>query len=188
MSIVTAIEAEFRRYKALADSAIAQLRDEELARPGPGGGNSVEILIRHIAGNFASRFTDFRTSDGEKPWRHRDDEFEPAAATRQELIDKWESAWRIVFSEVAKLSDAALAETVTVRGQPLRIDEALLRSLAHTAYHAGQIVYLAKAIRAEEWRCLSIPKGMSEEYNRMAPRENAAAHAAWLASQGRTTT
>lgn len=182
MSVVAAIEAEYRRYKALADSAIEQLRDDELTRLGPAGSNSVDILVRHIAGNFASRFTDFRTSDGEKPWRHRDDEFEPATFTRQELLEKWESAWRILFSEVGKLSDDMLVETVTVRGQPLRIDEALLRSLAHTSYHVGQIVYLAKAMRGDDWKCLSIPKGMSEEYNRRPGKENAAAHAAWLTS------
>jgi uncharacterized damage-inducible protein DinB len=185
MSVVTAIEAEYRRYKALADSAIEQLRDEEITRPGPAGSNSIDVLVRHLAGNFASRFTDFRTADGEKSWRHRDDEFEPAALTRQELLDRWESAWRIVFAEVGQLSDAALVEIVTVRGQPMRIDEALLRSLAHTSYHVGQIVYLAKAMREGDWRCLSIPKGMSEEYNRKPAKENAAAHAAWLASHAR---
>lgn len=180
MTVISAIEAEYRRYKALADSAIEQLRDEELTAPGPSGGNSIEVLVRHLSGNFASRFTDFRTSDGEKPWRHRDDEFEPAALSRKALLDQWESAWAVVFKEIDALADDALGETVTIRGQPLRIDEALLRSLAHTAYHVGQIVYLAKAIRAGDWRCLSIPRGMSEEYNRKAPRENAAAHAAWL--------
>ena len=183
MSVVSAIEAEYRRYKALADSAIEQLRDEELTAPGPGGGNSIEILVRHLAGNFASRFTDFRTSDGEKPWRHRDDEFEPVSLTRAELLAKWDSAWRVVFTELGALADTALADTVTVRGQPMRIDEALLRSLAHTSYHVGQIVYLAKAIRAGDWRCLSIPRGMSEAYNRAPAKENAAAHAAWLASR-----
>ena len=186
MGVVTAIEAEYRRYKALADSAIEQLSDEEIAAAGPADGNSIDVLVRHVAGNFASRFTDFRTSDGEKPWRHRDDEFEPAALTRKALVEKWESAWAVVFREINALADDALGETVTIRGQPLRIDEALLRSLAHTAYHVGQIVYLAKAIRGGGWRCLSIPRGMSEEYNRKAPRENAAAHAAWLASHTRT--
>jgi hypothetical protein len=180
MTIVEAITAEYQRYKALADLAIDQVNDEELRRTGPGDSNSIEILIRHLAGNFASRFTDFRTSDGEKPWRHRDDEFEPAAVTRKELLANWESAWAIVLKEVQSVSEADLAETVTVRGQPLRIDEALLRSLAHTAYHVGQIVYLAKAMRAGEWRCLSIPKGKSEDYNRAPAKENAAAHAAWL--------
>src|SRR5688572_3596147 len=100
MSVVTAIQAEYRRYKTLADAAIEQLRDDELTAPGPGGGNSVEILVGHLAGNFASRFTDFRTSDGEKPWRHRDNEFEPAALPRAALLERWESAWRIVFTEL----------------------------------------------------------------------------------------
>lgn len=180
MTTVAAIAAEYRRYKALADLAIEQVDDDELRRTGPGDSNSIEILVRHLAGNFASRFTDFRTGDGEKPWRRRDDEFEPAAVTRQELLEQWESAWTIVLKAVEAVTDADFADTVTVRGQPLRIDEALLRSLAHTAYHVGQIVYLAKAIRAQEWKCLSIPKGMSEAYNRAPANESAAAHAAWL--------
>ena len=136
-----------------------------------------------MSGNVASRFTDFRTSDGEKAWRHRDNEFEPATLTRAQLLQQWESAWAVMFREITALADDALSETVTIRGQAFRIDEALLRSLAHSAYHVGQIVYIAKAIRAADWQCLSIPKGMSEEYDRTASRENAAAHAAWLASR-----
>ena len=180
MGVVAAIEAEYRRYKALGDSAIAQVRDDELGRTGPGDSNSIELLIRHIAGNFASRFTDFRTSDGEKPWRHRDGEFESAGQTRAELLSAWEASWAVVFKEIGALTDGDLQDTVTIRGQPMRIDEALLRLLAHAAYHVGQIVYVAKAIRAGDWKWLSIPKGMSEAYNRSPGKENAAAHAAWL--------
>ena len=134
------------------------------------------MLMRHLAGNFKSRFTDFRTSDGEKPWRRRDEEFETVSLTRAELLAAWESAWATVLSEVSRLTDADLGGTVTVRHQPLRIDEALHRSLAHAAYHVGQIVYLAKEMRGDGWRTLSIPKGKSEEYNRQATRETAAAH------------
>lgn len=180
MSVIASIRDEFKRYKALADAAIAQVHDEELTRLGPGGGNSIDMLIRHLIGNLRSRFTDFRTSDGEKPWRRRDDEFEPASLPRTALMAEWAGAWDLLLAEVEKLSDADLSATVTVRGQPLRIDEALHRSLAHTAYHVGQIVYLAKDARADEWRTLSIPKGKSEEYNRNATRETAAAHAANL--------
>jgi hypothetical protein len=174
--VLASIADEYKRYKALAEAAIAQLTDEELTRVGPAAGNSIDMLIRHVAGNLKSRFTDFRTSDGEKPWRRRDDEFEAASLSRVELMAMWENAWAVVLDEVGKLRDADLANTVTVRRQPLRIDEALLRSLAHTAYHVGQIVYLAKAMRGESWRTLSIPKGKSEEYNRNASRETAAAH------------
>ena len=180
MSVLKSIADEYKRYKALAEAAIGQLGDEDLTKPGPAGGNSIDILVRHIAGNLKSRFTDFRTSDGEKPWRHRDNEFENASLSRAELIGVWDAAWATLLDEMGKLSDADLAESVTVRRQPLRIDEALHRSLAHTAYHVGQIVYLAKEMRGEAWRTLSIPKGKSEEYNQKALRETAAAHTEML--------
>ena len=181
MSVVHSIEAEYKRYKALADAAIAQVTDDELAAA-PGGGNSIEMMVRHVAGNLQSRFTDFRTSDGEKPWRNRDEEFEPVALNRGELLAAWEAGWKALFGAVSTLSDRDLAETVTIRRQPLRIDEALHRSLAHAAYHVGQIVFLAKAMRGDGWRCLSIPRGMSEAFNRKAASgmQTAAAHADWL--------
>jgi len=180
MSVVQSLLDEYKRYKALAEAAIGQISDEELTRLGPGGGNSIEMLVRHLSGNLKSRFTGFRTSDGEKPWRKRDDEFEAASLTRTELMSAWEAAWATVLAEVSQLTDTDLHGTVTIRQQPLRIDEALHRSLAHTAYHVGQIVYLAKEMRGEGWRTLSIPKGKSEEYNRQATRETAAAHAEML--------
>ncbi len=176
MSVLASIEAEYRRYKALADAAISQVGDEELARTGPGDSNSIEMLVRHLTGNLRSRFTDFRTSDGEKPWRNRDDEFEPASLSRQDLLAAWDEAWDVLFAALSSVSDTDLGGTVTVRRQPLRIDEALHRSLAHAAYHVGQIVYLAKAMRAESWHCLSIPRGASQDYNRAPTRETATAH------------
>ena len=180
MSVVQSLLDEYKRYKALAEAAVGQVGDDELTRLGPAGGNSIDILIRHLVGNLKSRFTDFRTSDGEKPWRQRDDEFETAPFNRAELMASWEGAWVTVLDEVSRLTDADLSQTVTVRQQPLRIDEALHRSLAHTAYHVGQIVYLAKEMRGDAWRTLSIPKGKSEEYNRKAVRETAAAHTEML--------
>ena len=182
MSVVRSIEGEYTRYKALADAAIAQVTDEELALASPGGGNSIEMMVRHVGGNLHARFTDFRTSDGEKPWRKRDDEFEPAALSRGELLEMWETGWRTLFEAIAGLRDEDLAGTVTIRRQPLRIDEALHRSLAHAAYHVGQIVFVAKAMRGDAWRCLSIPRGMSEAFNRKAASgmQTAGAHADWL--------
>ena len=180
MSVVGSLLDEYKRYKALAEAAIAQVGDDELQRPGPGGGNSIDMLMRHLAGNLKSRFTDFRSSDGEKPWRHRDGEFETSSLARHELMGAWDAGWNTVITEVSQLTDADLAGTVTVRQQPLRIDEALHRSLAHAAYHVGQIVYLAKEMRGDRWRTLSIPKGKSEEYNRQATRETAAAHTEML--------
>ena len=182
MSVIASLVDEYTRYKALADAALAQVDDAELTRTGPGDSNSIEILVRHVAGNLRSRFTDFRTADGEKPWRDRDEEFESSRLTRQQMIEAWEEAWRVLFAELHALSDADLPATVVVRRQSLRIDEALHRSLAHTAYHVGQIVYLAKAARGESWRCLTIPRGASKAYNQASPNERAAAHAANLAT------
>jgi len=182
MSVIQSLLDEYKRYKALAEAAIGQVSDTDLTQLGPAGGNSIDMLVRHLAGNFKSRFTDFRTSDGEKPWRHRDEEFETATLNRGELMASWEGAWATVLDEISKLTDADLGKTVTVRQQPLRIDEALHRSLAHTAYHVGQIVYMAKEMRGDAWRTLSIPKGRSEEYNRKAVRETAAAHTEMLKS------
>jgi hypothetical protein len=176
MSVIQSLVDEYKRYKALAESAIAQIGDEELGNAGQEGGNSIEMLVRHIAGNLKSRFTDFRTSDGEKPWRRRDDEFESAALSRAELLQLWDDGWSVLFTELETLTDADLSATVTVRRQPLRIDEALHRSLAHAAYHVGQIVFMAKAMRGGAWRTLSIPRGKSDEYNQTAVRESAAAH------------
>jgi uncharacterized damage-inducible protein DinB len=171
VSIVGSIDSEYQRYKKLADAALEQVSDEELFRVPPGGSNSLDMIVRHIAGNLRSRFSDFRTADGEKGWRRRDDEFEPAAASRAELLRRWEEAWAVLFAELRTLTDTDLAATVTIRHQPLRIDEALHRSLAHTAYHVGQVVYVAKAMRSDAWRCLSIPRGMSEALNqKMAQR------------------
>ncbi len=180
--VISSIVAEYRRYKALADAAFAQLDDAELSQPGPNGGNSIAVLVWHVAGNLGSRFTDFRIADGEKPWRDRDDEFVPRSVTREEMLAKWESGWRALFEALGQLADEDLAGTVTVRGQALRIDQALLRSVAHTVYHIGQILYLAKSFRGVGWKNLSIPLGGSAAYNRAPAFERAGAHAAALES------
>src|SRR5688572_2894777 len=164
--IVDSIAAEYRRYKTLADAALAQLDDPDLSRPGSNGSNSIAVLVWHVSGNLASRFTEFRTSDGEKPWRVRDEEFEDRTVTRAALIEKWEHGWHALFTALDALSDDDLSGAVAIRGQPLRIDRALLRSLAHTVYHVGQIVYLAKVLRGDAWINLSIPRGGSQAYNR----------------------
>ena len=174
---VQSIEAEYQRYKALGEAAIAQLSEEQLAVPAPGGGNSIAAIVWHVAGNLESRFTDFRTSDGEKPWRNRDEEFEARTVSHAELREKWERGWRALFDALDALTDADLHASVIIRRQPLRIDEALHRSLAHTTYHVGQIVFLAKQFRSEQWNCLSIPLGQSREYNQAPRNEKPSAHA-----------
>ena len=177
---VEAIADEFTRYKALGEAAIAQLDDDELGLIGSDGGNSFVSIVWHLAGNLESRFTDFRTSDGEKPWRDRDDEFVLRSVTKSALLEKWERGWRALLAAISELTDADLLQTVTIRRQQLRIDQALQRSLAHTAYHIGQVVFLAKQIRSGGWRCLSIPLGGSAAHNARGADESAKAHTRML--------
>jgi hypothetical protein len=174
---VASLQAEYLRYKALAEAAVGQLGEPELAISVSGGGNSVAILCRHVAGNLRSRFTDFLTSDGEKPWRRREEEFQPGAVSRAELLAHWERGWSTLLGALEDLTDADLARTVTIRGQALSVAEALHRSLAHTSYHVGQIVYVARALRGDDWRFLSIPPGQSDQYNARPTLEKPSAHA-----------
>ena len=162
--VIRAIEGEYRRYKTLAENALAQLGDEELHRRSDNG-NSVATLLQHIGGNLRSRFTDFLTSDGEKPWRDREEEFAHRQLTRAELMSIWEDGWREVLSTLDGLRDDQINTVVSIRGVQLSVIEALTRSLAHTSYHVGQIVLLARGIRGAEWRYLSIPPGGSAAYN-----------------------
>ena len=180
-SVIQSITAEFRRYKTLGDSALSQLADNELTVPGPNGGNSAAVLVWHIAGNLSSRFTDFLTTDGEKPWRHRDEEFVQRTVTRRELLEKWEEGWGVLFLALGGLTDDELQKTVTIRAQSFEVHDALHRSLGHICYHIGQIVYLAKSLRGEAWKCLSIPLGESEACNRNPALQDPAAHAAAVA-------
>ena len=174
--IVSSVQAEYLRYKGLAEGAIAQLSDADLVVPGPGDGNSIAVLCWHLAGNFRSRFTDFLTSDGEKPWRRREEEFSRRTVTKGELLAYWEDGWAILLDTLRGLTDADLDRQVTIRGQPLRVAEAQHRSLAHASYHVGQIVYQARGLKAGDWRWLSIPPGQSDQYNARPTMEKASAH------------
>jgi uncharacterized damage-inducible protein DinB len=171
---VASIEREYQRYKKLGEGAFAQLRDDELTAADGASGNSIAVIVWHMAGNFESRFTDFLTSDGEKPWRKRDEEFATRAVTRAEVIAKWERGWTALFHALAPLADADLGRTITIRSEPHRVYEALYRSLAHAAYHVGQIVHIAKLKRGDEWRWLSIPPGQSDEFQRQMERTHGA--------------
>ena len=166
-SIVESIHAEYLRYRRLAEGAIAQLNDADLCAPGPGDGNSIAVICWHISGNLRSRFTDFLTTDGEKPWRSRDEEFLARTVTRAELLAKWNEGWAVLLGALAELTDEQLQQRVTIRHLPHEVHEALHRSLAHVSYHVGQIVYLAKSMRGPDWRYLSIPPGQSEAVNKM---------------------
>ena len=155
-----------RGHKRLADEAIAQLTDEQFfAQPDPES-NSVAIIVKHLAGNFRSRFTDFLTSDGEKPDRDRDQEFLMTRETsRDELLRWWEQNWELLFDTVNSLEPGDLGRTVTIRGQPHTVLQALNRASGHCAYHVGQITFLAKHWKGAEWKSLSVPKGESEQFN-----------------------
>jgi len=180
--VTSSIAAEFRRYKSLGEAAIAQVNEADLAKAA-GEDNSIAVIVWHIGGNLRSRFTDFLTTDGEKPWRDRDEEFEARSVTRQELLAKWESGWQALFGALTSLTDADLDRNVTIRGRPLAVSDALLRSLAHTSYHVGQIVYIAKSLNGTAWQTLSIPKGASATYNQNPGRETPEHHAAMLESR-----
>src|SRR2546423_3733407 len=171
-TLIASIEGEYRRYKTLAEGAIDQLADAALAADA-GTSNSIATIVWHVSGNLKSRFTDFLTSDGEKPWRDRDSEFLDRRVTRPELQAKWEEGWRVLFAALADLADADLERTVTIRAQALTVAQALHRSLAHASYHVGQIVYVAKALRGAEWQSLSIPPGQSARHNPAAALEPA---------------
>ena len=150
--------AIFRQYKKLAEGAMAQVTDAELTVVLDGEMNSIALIVKHMAGNMRSRWTDFLISDGEKPDRNRDSEFVEPAATRAELMAAWESGWDFVWRALGPLSEADLGRTVTIRGEPHSVMQAINRQVAHYAYHIGQIVMLAKHFRSEEWRTLSMPK------------------------------
>jgi len=156
---------EYARYRALGEKAMAQVSDDALNRVPAPDANSIAMLVRHIGGNLASRFTDFLTSDGEKPWRNRDGEFADGTFTRAQVDEVWKNGWDVVDREVAKLTDSDMARAITIRGASLTVHEALCRSIAHTAMHVGQIILLARMYASDEWATLSIPKGKSQEYN-----------------------
>ena len=185
-SIIESITGEYQRYQALAEGAFRQLTDDQLVAPGPNGGNSIATICWHVGGNLRSRFTDFLTSDGEKPWRKREEEFRARSVTHAELLAHWEAGWSVLCATLAGLTDADLTRTVTIRGQPLRVDQALHRSLAHTSYHVGQVVYAPRALCGPAWRFLSIPPGQSEAFNAAPGRQEPAAHAASLGTTGKT--
>jgi hypothetical protein len=161
----------FRGLKSTAEKAIEQLPDDSLHYfPAPES-NSVAMLIKHISGNMISRFTDFYTSDGEKPSRNRDSEFIDGGERRDELMSKWEQAWDILFKLLAEMKEEDLLRTVYIRNEEHTVLRALNRQLVHYAYHTGQIVYLCKIIRKNEFQTLSIPKGKSSEYIANTPEK-----------------
>ena len=155
---------EFQRYRGILLGAVAQVDAAEFSALAPDGG-SMATILKHLAGNLRSRYTDFLTSDGEKPWRDRDGEFVPGGESREALLSSFEEAFAILHAAIRDLTPADRERQVTIRGLGLSVDEALCRSLAHFAYHTGQIVTRAKDCRGPAWRSLSIPLGESAAYN-----------------------
>jgi Protein of unknown function (DUF1572) len=165
------IKRQFRGHKRMGEAALAQLEDKDFFTAIDPESNSVAVLVKHIAGNARSRFTDFLTSDGEKPDRFRDREFEISTTTaRSEVMRWWEEGWSIVFATLDSLNPEDLQRTVTIRKEPHTVVQALNRALAHYAQHTGQIVFLAKHLRSEQWKTLSIPRGKSEQYKVANPQ------------------
>jgi hypothetical protein len=168
-----------RGHKRLAEGAFAQITDEQFFRVIDPEANSVALIVKHITGNMRSRFTDFLASDGEKPWRDRDTEFQISPDdTRASLMQRWEDGWKLVLGTIQSLKSDDLGRTVTLRGEEYSVLIAVQRQVAHYAYHVGQIVFLAKHLQSSEWKSLSIPRGQS---NSPAAR---AAEKAW--KEGRT--
>jgi hypothetical protein len=160
------IAQQFHRLKRLADRAISQLDDQEWFITLYDDANSVAIILKHVAGNMCSRWTDFFTTDGEKPDRHRDTEFElEQDDTKAVILARWETGWRILFGVLESLTVDDLERTITIRREPHLVPQAIHRQLSHYAYHVGQLVFLCRCIKGGDWQSLSIPRGKSSEFN-----------------------
>ena len=155
----------WRRNKEVADNAIAQLSETQLRRSLDPELNSVAVVMKHVAGNLRSRWTDFLTTDGEKPDRDRDREFIDDYPDRDAMLADWEDGWRVLFDQLDALRPADAHRTVTIRGEPIRVPQAILRSITHGAYHVGQIVQTARAVAGDDWQTLTIARGGSADYN-----------------------
>lgn len=158
--------ALFRYYKKLAEGAMEQVTDDQLYAVLDAEMNSIAVVVKHMAGNMRSRWRDFLTSDGEKLDRQRDTEFVDPPPTRAALMQLWEDGWRYIFTALEPLSDADITRTVTIRGEPHSVMQAINRQIAHYAYHCGQIVLLAKHFQHDRWKSLSIPRNKSTDFNK----------------------
>jgi uncharacterized damage-inducible protein DinB len=156
---------EFQRMKSMLEKTVSRLNDEEFSRQPSENDNSIRIIVQHLAGNLLSRWTDFLGSDGEKPWRNRDAEFEHQAISRNDLMHSLEKGWGELFRAIDSLSEENLMQQVSIRNEKLTVIQALQRQVAHYSYHCGQVVFLAKMIKGKEWESLSIPKNKSTEFS-----------------------
>jgi len=165
MEYLKSARRQFELYQHLGEKAIAQLPDEALFFQPNEESNSIAVIVRHLWGNMLSRWTDFLTTDGEKPWRQRDAEFESLTKDRNELMQQWQEGWQCLYHALASITDNDLERIVYIRNEGHTILEAINRQIAHYSYHVGQIVYLAKMFRNDAWQTLSIPRNKSADYN-----------------------
>jgi len=165
------IRIQARKLKELADKALAQVRDEDLSITLDPESNSLAMIVQHLAGNLRSRWTDFLTSDGEKPDRNRDAEFEEGEKTRADLLALWEEGWSRLFGTLDSLTVEDLGKTVLIRSEPHTVIQAVNRGVTHAAYHVGQIIFLSKHFASADWRTLSIPRGKSREFTQSMHRK-----------------
>ncbi|MDO3644361.1 DUF1572 family protein [Mucilaginibacter sp. L3T2-6] len=164
---LASIKKQFCYYKSVGDKAIERVSEEQLHWSYNDDSNSIAVIIKHIAGNSISRWTDFLTSDGEKSSRNRDDEFEDTAVSKEELTALWDEGWDCLFNAINPLTADDLLRTIYIRNEAHTVAEAINRQLAHIPYHIGQIVYIAKMVSTDGWQSLTIPKGKSKEFNAM---------------------
>ena len=159
------IKKEFQYYKLLGEKTLSRLTNEQLFNQINTESNSIAMIVKHLSGNMLSRWTNFLTTDGEKEWRKRDEEFENNICTRNELLEKWEEGWYCLFNALNSITDSDLSKVIYIRNQGHTILEAINRQLSHYPYHVGQIVFIGKMLSDKNWNSLSIPKGLSKEYN-----------------------
>lgn len=164
-AVLDSAVSAFRSTKDLADKAICQLPDEKLHQALDPNANSIAVIMKHVAGNLVSRWTDFLTTDGEKPGRNRDDEFVDTFSSRQDVVAYWERGWNCLFETLTALSPGDLTKTVTIRGEPHSVPLAIHRSLSHCGYHVGQIVQIARILAGDNWSTITIPRGGSAKFN-----------------------
>lgn len=169
--ILETVAFEFHALQRMAERALAQVSDEGFFHSPGAESNSLAIIVQHINGNLRSRFSDFLTTDGEKPDRNRDSEFESSGLSRAEILQKWEQYWQILFDTLASLTPDDLLKTVTIRGENFTVFHALARQLTHYGNHCGQIVYVAKLLAGDNWRTLSVPRGQSQTWKPAANAE-----------------
>jgi Protein of unknown function (DUF1572) len=165
-SYLNSIKKQFEYYKLLGDKTFEQLNNQDIHWQLNKDSNSVSIIVKHIVGNMLSRWTDFLTEDGEKEWRKRDQEFEDAYQNKEALITDWEKGWQCLFDAIQPLTDQDLEHIIYIRNQGHTVTESIHRQLSHYAYHIGQIVFIGKLIKGENWKSLSVPKGQSSAYNK----------------------